>query len=35
MSELAKAKLQQLDAKFANPIEEETWITVQIKPETL
>ncbi len=35
MSELAKAKLQQLDAKFANPIEEETWITVQFNPETL
>jgi len=35
MAELAKAQLQQLDAKFATAIEEDTWVTVQFNPETL
>ena len=35
MAELAKAQLQQLDAKFATAIDEDTWVTVQFNPETL
>lgn len=33
--QLAKAQLQQLDAKFKNAIDESTWVTVQFNPETL
>jgi len=32
---LAKAQLRQLDADFANEIEESRWVTVQFNPETL
>jgi hypothetical protein len=32
---LAKAELRQLDAEGRNPIERDTWVTVQFNPETL
>ncbi len=32
---LAKAQLQELDARFANPINREKWVTVQFNPENL
>src|SRR5579859_1335212 len=34
-AKLAKAQLQQLDAKFENTINQENWVVVQFNPETL